>query len=206
MSRRDAGAASRREFLKSAGVLVAATACAPGTGSDEQATDTRGRSTRASQLGGAALDALGEAVLPATLGAAGQRAAVAAFVAWCDGYDPVAEEMHGYGYADIRYLPPDPAPAWRAQLDGLDVLARRVHHAAFTTLSVDQRRALVRMATRSARGERLPSPLSASHVAIALVAHWASSPNAWNLALGVDVSPTTCRPLDDATRKPGPRA
>ena len=188
--------ANRREFLKSAGILVAAAACAPGSERAEPATVARTPDTRSADFNGPQLTALAETVLPTALGAQGQREAVAAFVAWCDEYEPVAEEMHGYGYADVRYLPPDPVPAWQAQLDGLDVLAHRVHHTSFVGLGVADRSGIVAMATRTARAERLPSPLAASHIAIALLAHWASSPPAWNLALGVTVSPTTCRPLD----------
>ena len=198
--------ANRRDFLKSAGVLVAAAACAPGTDSAKTVTAARTPATRSADFSGPQLTTLGETVLPASLGAQGQRAAVAAFVAWCDDYEPVAEEMHGYGYADVRYLPSDPVPAWRAQLDGLDVLSGRVHHRAFGALTLTERQGIVAMATRSMRGERLPSPLAASHVAVALLAHWASSPTAWNLALGATVSPTTCRPLGEASRKPLPLA
>ena len=197
----------RRDFLKSAGILLATAACGPGV--DAEATSGVGTESpesvkRVARLDGAALDALGEAMLPSSLGMDGQREAVAAFVAWCDGYDPVAEEMHGYGYADIRYLPADPVPAWRAQLDGLEILAQRLHGSSFSTIPVDQRRALVSRTTLGARGDRLPSPLAASHVAIALMSHWAASPNAWNLALGVAVSPTTCRSLDKVKDKPSP--
>jgi hypothetical protein len=52
----------------------------------------------------------------------------------------------------------------------------------------------------------LPSPLAARHIALALLAHWSASPDAWNLALGAQVSPGTCRKLDDALRAPLPLA
>lgn len=152
------------------------------------------------------LSALGETVLPAMIGADARRAAIAAFTTWCNEYEPVAEEMHGYGYADVRYLPADPVPAWQAQLHGLDLLAQHVHHTKFVTLTPADRSAIVGRATRRARGDRLPAPLSADHVAVALLAHWASSPAAWDLALGVAVTPSTCRALGDATRKPLPIA
>jgi len=193
----------RREFLKTAGLLVAAAACAP---TREHArtdhVDDAEHHPRATGFDSALLASLGAAVLPASLGADGQRTAVAAFVAWCEGYEPVAEEMHGYGYADIRYLPADPVPAWRAQLDGLETLAQRVHHAAFASLDLAQRQQLVEMALRDAPGADLSSPLGAHHVATALLAHWSSSPDAWNLAMGVVVSPLTCRPLAAALAKP----
>jgi len=157
------------------------------------------------------LTALAEVVLPASIGADAGRRATRAFVAWADGYDPVAEEMHGYGYSDVRYLPADPSPAWRAQLDALNALAMRTKGKGFVTLDVPARSEVVAAALRRERNnDRLPAPLGASHVAIALLAHWASSPDAWNLALGVQVSPGACRALDGVARKPlpiaGPRA
>jgi hypothetical protein len=197
---------NRRHFLKSATVLAAVAACAPGRDATISTDSPHAQALRDADFSPVLLSALAEAVLPTALGAAGQRAAVTAFVAWCDGYEPVAEEMHGYGYADVRYLPADPVPAWRAQLDGLERLSQRVHHAPFASRSLADRQALVMQATRSVRGERLPSPLAASHIAIALVSHWASSPRTWDLALGVQVAPLTCRTLDGGVKKPLPIA
>jgi len=202
-------ATGRREFIKTAGLLAAAAACGPAA-DRAPAHDAGGQPAsavpRRAGFDDALLTSLGDAVLPSILGAEGQRAVVAAFVAWCDGYEPVAEEMHGYGYADVRYLPADPVPAWRAQLGGLDVLAERVHHAPFTSLGLAERQAIVAMALRESTGEGMPSPLGAGHIAVALLAHWSSSPEAWDRALGVVVSPNTCRPLADALRKPLPVA
>jgi hypothetical protein len=205
----DPRATGRREFLKVASLLAAAAACGP-TPDRAPSPEAGGRpaaaAPRRAGFDDALLASVGATVLPSSLGTGGQRAAVAAFVAWCDGYEPVAEEMHGYGYADIRYLPADPVPAWRAQLDGLDVLAERVHHARFTSLDLAQREAIIAMALRESPGEGMPSPLGAGHVAVALLAHWSASPEAWNRALGVVVSPETCRPLANALRKPLPVA
>ncbi len=201
---------SRRDFLKQAGVLAAgiaasAEACAPSQreGESQRVSAT---SPRAVGIDRVQLDALAEVVLPASLGNNARNAAVTAFVAWVDAYDPVAEEMHGYGYADVRYLPPDPAPAWRAQLTGLDLLASRSKRKSFAQLDVSSREAIVVMALRGIRTDRLPAPLNAPHIALALLSHWASSPAAWNLALGVAVSPASCRPLGEALRKPLPIA
>lgn len=208
-------APSRRDFLRDAAILAAGSTAAASVacdrlpaGSDRAANDESGDSSgraRATGLTAASLDSLADAVLPESLGANGRRAATVAFAAWMDGYQPVAEEMHGYGYADVRYLPPDPAPAWRAQLDALDLLAQQTRGASFVSLPTAARRDIVTMALRRERGgDRLPAPLGASHVAIALLSHWASGPGAWNLALGVNVSPGACRPLGDAVRKPLP--
>ena len=195
----------RREFLKAARIFVAAAACAS-TRDDSRARAENAEPVehrpRATGFDAPLLASLGATVLPSSLGADGQAAAIAAFVSWCEGYEPVAEEMHGYGYADIRYLPADPVPAWRAQLDGLDLLAQRVHHAKFAALDLAQRQALVAMALRDSPGADLSSALGAHHIAAALLAHWSSSPEAWNLAMGVTVSPLTCRPLGAALEKP----
>lgn len=203
--------ASRRGFLKVAGAVAAGAAaatvgCAP-SASDERGQDgAEGRAPRDSGFDRQVLGALGDVMLPESLGAAGRAAAVTAFVAWVDGYDPVAQEMLGYGYSDVRYLPPDPAPMWRAQLEGLDLLARRMRQRPFADLDGVARRDVVAAALASVPGERLPNPLGASHVAVALVAHWADSPAAWDLALGVQVGAGTCRTLEGVASKPLPIA
>ncbi len=205
---------TRRSFLKTAGALTAgvatvgtaATACAV---KDPTASNATGLSNAAPRVRGfdrVLLDAVVTAVLPASLGAPAIRAAADAFVAWADGYEPVAEEMHGYGYADIRYLPADPSPAWRAQLTALDLLARKFGMTGFAALPMTKRQELLGTVLRDQGGDRLPAPLSANHIAIALLAHWSSGPDAWDSALGARVAPGVCRTLGDATRKPLPVA
>ena len=207
----------RRAFLRAAGALAAGGAAAgcdaPGAagGASAAAPGATAGATPAGRARDVALDrptlaAVAEVVLPGELGAAGRAGAVDAFVAWVAGYEPVAERMHGYGYADVRYLPPDPAPGWGAQLAGLELLARRSRGASFAALPIAERRALVESALASTPGVRLPAPLAAGHVALALLAHWASSPAAWDLAHGVRITPATCRPLGDAPRRPLPLA
>lgn len=205
------GETARRTFLKTAGVIAVGTvtvgsaaACTVKDPATQAADDAQ--ATRTLGLDEPLLTAMAEAVLPASLGAAGLREATTAFVAWVNGYDPVAEEMHGYGYADIRYLPADPAPAWRAQLQALDTLARKSTRTPFAVLPVMRRQELLDAVLRTELGDRLPSPLGARHVAIALLAHWSASPKAWNLALGAEVTPSSCRVLNDALRKPLPLA
>jgi hypothetical protein len=208
MTTRNDGPSARRQFLKTAGVLAVGTAAVGSAACDVKEPAQVDESSVARLLGfdRTLLDALASTVLPASLGAAGVRAATDRFVAWADGYDPVAEEMHGYGYSDIRYLPADPSPAWRAQLNALDALSRKTQRVPFARGTDDQRTAVLEAALRTESGERLPSPLAARHIALALLAHWSASPDAWNLALGAQVSPGTCRRLDDALRAPLPLA
>jgi hypothetical protein len=209
----------RRAFLRTAGVLAAGAAAAgcdvPSTGGDAgDAAGGAGSAARAASTPGkrdvafdrATLVALGEVVLPGELGAEGRGRAVDEFVAWAAGYEPVAEEMHGYGYPEVRYLPPDPAPGWRAQIDGLDLLARRSRGRPFAELPLAPRRAMVEAALARVPADELPAPIAAGHVALALLAHWASSPAAWDLAYGARIAPRSCRPLGDAPRRPLPLA
>jgi hypothetical protein len=202
---------ARRDFLKTAGVLAVGTAAVGSAAAcdvkepTQTAADDQGLE-RVRGFDRTMLDAVAAAVLPESLGAPAIRAATDRFVAWADGYDPVAEEMHGYGYADIRYLPADPAPAWRAQLQALDVLAQKTTRQSFARLPLDAQRAVLSAALRTERGDRLPSPLGARHVALAVLAFWGSSAEAWNLALGAQVSPATCRALGDAVKRPLPLA
>ena len=194
----------RRTFLKLAGTM--AVSAAAGCQLETRVPPPSGASLNDRDTGfdRALLDAVSTVVLPAELGARGQEVAVSNFITWANGYDPVAEEMHGYGYADIRYLPADPAPAWRAQLNALDLLARRSLRKPFAQLTTDVRREMIMNALRNVPGERLPSPLDAPHIAVALLSHWASSPDAHDLALGAKVQPGTCRVLGDANAKPLP--
>lgn len=187
-----------------ASAAVATVGCAPGAPNDSPDVAANGATARQKGFDRRTLDALGDVLLPGALGVAGRKAAVDAFVAWIDGYEPVAEEMHGYGYADVRYLPPDPAPGWRSQLAGLDLLARRTRQQSFADCDAAARLEVVNAALASIDSARLPDPLGAPHVALALLSHWTNSPSAWNLALGVSVSPNTCRQLDGVEAKPLP--
>lgn len=189
----------RREFLKRA-ALSAASAASVGAAAFVQPPADRA-------LDSALLAAVGEAVLPESLGASGRTRAVAAFARWVAQYSPVAEEMHGYGDAEITYTPSDPAPGWNAQLAGLDLLARRKHRRSFARLGIPLRRELLSTLIGRGGGARLPSsPLAAAHVAVALMSHWAASSEAHDLAYEARITKGNCRVLGDTTRQPLPLA
>jgi hypothetical protein len=147
------------------------------------------------------LDALGDAVLPAELGADGVARAVAEFQRWMDAYHPGAEANHGYGTGRIEHLPPDPRPQWRSQLAALDTDARR-HGPSFIALPRDRRQALVRAALRNERGDALPNPLLARHIALALLAHFYDSPAATDLCYDAQIGRQQCRPLSAQRQQP----
>ena len=143
----------------------------------------------------ALLSALAGAVLPAELGAAGVTRAAGDFQRWMDGYRPGAEANHGYGTGRIERLTADPRAQWRSQLAALEADARRAGSQAFASLPVERRKAIVRTALAGERGEALPSPLAARHVALALLAHFYDSPAANDLCYDAQIARQQCRPL-----------
>ena len=147
------------------------------------------------------LDALGDAVLPAELGADGVSRAVAEFQRWMEGYRPGAEANHGYGTGKIEQLPADPRPRWRSQLAALDADARR-NGPSFSALPRDQRQAFVRALLQNERGDALPNPLLARHVALALLAHFYDSPAATDLCYDAQIGRQQCRPLAAQRQQP----
>lgn len=213
----------RRDFIKRA-ALAAATASglgatealaqgaastsrAPGTVTSQSGAPRSSAQTAPRALDPVLLRALGDAILPEMLGDAGRTSAIAAFATWLARYTPVAEEMHGYGDAEITYTPSDPAPGWNAQLAGLDLLARKKHRRGFARLGVPLRRSVVQTHLARVSTTRLPAnPLSAPHVAVALLSHWAASSEATDLAYEARIMKGNCRLLSDTSRPPLPLA
>ena len=185
----------RRSFLgkSAAGVAGAAlAACAPGESGTEETGD--------GGLSPATLQALGRAVLPSELGPAGIGRAVSAFREWAEGIEPVAELSHAYLSPELRYGPPDPRPGWKAQLEALDVECLIRHDVSFTEADIAQARALLEPVMEQARG--LGSPMSASHVSVALAAHFFSSPGAIDLCYGRQIGAQQCRGLEGVGEVP----
>ena len=173
----------RREFLKRAAVVAAASVVVSGESGAQQSPGAPGR--RALDPG--TLAAVGDAVLPESLGAAGRTKAVRAFGAWIGAYQPVAEEMHGYGNAEITYTPSDPAPGWNA-------------------IDTTKRRELITAQIGRAAARLSANPLQAAHVAVALLAHWADSSDATDVVYGAKIGKGECRILAESSRKPLPLA
>lgn len=148
------------------------------------------------------LVAVGEVVLPSELAAGGVVRVVGDFQRWLSGYREHAELVHGYGTSRIRFTGPSPATRWASQLDALDAAARRAHSRAFADLAVAERAALVRQALASERVDRMPSPMDASHVALALIAFFYESSEATDLCYEAAIGKQHCRPLGDSSKEP----
>lgn len=189
---------SRRTFIGWIGAVGAA------LGLRRRAEARPGPRAQGSSLDPVTLTRLGEAILPAELGDAGIARVSRAFVQWLGAYRAGAELVHGYGTAQIRQTGPSPAIRWRDQLAELDGAARRAHGSPFASLSVTQRRALVEHALAEDRSGRLPDPIAARHVAVALLAWYFASPDATNLCYRARVDANACRPLGASAREPLP--
>ena len=192
----------RRTFLQRASAaltLLALPGCLP---EREEARDDAAASFAPAEH--EVLLAMAEVLLPSELGPGGRQRVVAEFRQWTAEYDPVPELMHGYGSAEIQYGPPDPAPGWSAQLRGLDLEARRAHGAPFAALPAERRRTIVRAHLASMPGQRLPTPVDAHHVAVALLAYFYDSPAATDLCYRARIGRNTCRVLAQSPERPAP--
>jgi hypothetical protein len=147
---------------------------------------------------------LAEAVLPGELGDAGFTRVSRGFTQWIGGYRAGAELVHPYGSTNIQRTGESPAGRWRTQLGALDRDARAKHRRGFSALTRDQRRELVVAALGAERTSRLPQPLDANHVALALVAWYFAQPEATNLCYQAKIDRNQCRPLVNAPRQPLP--
>ncbi len=190
------GPSSRRVFLTSSGAIAAAVAV-PAAAQPA----ARGR-----VLDLPLLEAVAAAVLPEEIGAEGVREALRDFVRWLDGFRPVAELTHPYLSSDeVRYGPADPAPMWNAQLEALDLLAKRRHQRGFRELPVALRREVLatELDRLAPRGD-LPAPAAAAHVAVGLLAHYAGRPATADLAYGARIGAQGCRDLPSGAERPPP--
>jgi hypothetical protein len=152
----------------------------------------------------ATLGALAEAILPSALGRAGINKEVAAFREWGTRYREGAELVHGYGTSRLRTLGPTPLTKWATQLDDLDARAQTAHQRNFRDLSVSDRANIVRAVLQGQRLDRMPSVIDASHVSLALLAHFYESSAANDLCYEAQIGKMTCRPLSASARKPLP--
>jgi hypothetical protein len=148
------------------------------------------------------LDALGLAILPKELSEPEARRVVAGFRRWLDEYKEGAEMNHAYGSSRLSVTGPTPATRWMPQLDALEAAARKAHGGAFSALSADQRRALVRDALAPERATGIQAPDRANHVALALLGYFFTSSQATDLCYLAPIGRNTCRPLTKSPQRP----
>jgi hypothetical protein len=149
---------------------------------------------------------LAAAVLPSELGDDGFGRVGREFSQWISGYRAGVEVVHPYGSAELRNTGESPLNRWRGQLSALDQQARQQHQRAFAALTLAQRRDLVTAAIAADRATRMPDPLGANHVALALLSWYFASPDATDRCYHAQISRNQCRPLVNASRQPLPLA
>lgn len=195
----------RRTFLKES--ALAASALAVGCGGTSPAGNgAASGDADLRELPGDALRALAAVILPSELGPEGLERVVAGFQSWLAAYEPVPVLVHGYGSQEIRYGPPDPAPRWRAQLEALELEARKRHDTGFAELETAQARRLVERAIRSAPDglPDKPGALRAETIAEGLLGFFYGSPEAADLCYGRRIRHFGCRPLAASADPPAP--
>lgn len=148
--------------------------------------------------------ALGQAILPTELTPDGISRVVGAFQVWLNQYAGQAELVHGYGTGEIEYTPPNPTERWNAQLAELESTADQRGGISFSELAEPQRREVVASILNATNADRLPTPSRAEHVAVGLLAYYYDTPEATDLCYRAQIAKTTCRALDDTTRRPAP--
>ena len=146
--------------------------------------------------------ALGRALLPSELGAAGIERVVGEFQQWLDRYEVDAELNHGYGTGEIAYTPADPTPRWQAQLEALNAEAQRRSSVSFIELDTDTQGDIIRQHIADDRIDRLPRAYRARHVAVGLLAYFYSTPEATDLCYQAAIGKNNCRPLRKSPDKP----
>lgn len=152
------------------------------------------------------LVALAQAVLPSSLGAAGIAKAVREFTRWLADYRAGTELLHPYGSSELSYAGASPVAAWRTQLMALESQARDRYGKSWVALGIGDRQALVRVALAGPKLSGMPSPLQATHIATALMAHFYDSSVATDLCYEAQIGKNQCRPLVHNARQPLPLA
>lgn len=192
----------RREILK-AGVAAAAAATSGLVGAKAAAQQVANRDWPSGLEG---LEAVGEAVLPASLGEDGRREALISFLGWIRDHQAGRELEHGYGHTRVATSKPAPVEKYAAQLQALDEGAKRIHGRAFAALEVDARRKLIVDAFRVSKIEALPGELEGAHVAADLMSHYFGSSEANDLCYEAGIGRDSCRSLNGSEERPEPLA
>lgn len=152
------------------------------------------------------LHALAQCVLPSELSPSQLSATVRDFQRWIAGYRANVEMVHGYGTSALERTRSTPATVWARQLDALEVSARRVHRRSFADVTPAQRQQLVQADLDALDATRIPSLARATHVALAVLAHFYGSAVATDMCYEASIARQTCRPLGTSGRKPLPLA
>jgi hypothetical protein len=146
--------------------------------------------------------AIGEVVLPSSLGADGRAKAVEGFAIWLDGYKAGVPMSYGYG-SKLKYevVPPSPLLRYPSQLTRLQELSK-AKGSAFTALSPADRKAVVEAALLEAKVIELPERPDGRHIASDLMSHFYSSSDGNDFLFKASIRVSECRGLGTSADRP----
>jgi hypothetical protein len=146
--------------------------------------------------------AIGEVVLPSTLGADGRAKAVEAFAKWLDGYEAGVPMSYGYG-SQLKYqiVPPSPLLRYPSQLTRLRELSK-AKGSIFTALPSADRKAVVEAALLEAKVIELPERPDGRHIVSDLISHFYSSSDGNDFLFNASIRVSECRGLDTSADRP----
>jgi hypothetical protein len=146
--------------------------------------------------------AIGEVVLPSSLGADGRANAVEAFAKWLDGYKGGVPMSYGYG-DQLRYavVPPNPLLRYPSQFRRLQELSK-AKGSIFTALSPADRKAVVEAALLEAKVTQLPGRPDGQHIASDLMSHFYNSSAGNDFLFKASIRVSECRGLGTSADRP----
>ena len=144
-------------------------------------------------------------VLPSTLGAKGQDEAVDSFLRWLRDYQEGVPLSHGYGEPRLVRTAPSPAPGYGTQIIALQQEAA-ARGGRFGALPLNERRAILDSAFKSAGVQNLPGRPDGKHVVADLMAHYFRSSAANDLCYNARIGRNTYRAIRVTTVRPRPLA
>jgi hypothetical protein len=146
--------------------------------------------------------AIGEVVLPTTLGADGRAKAVAAFAKWLDEYKAGVPMSYGYG-SQLKYevVPPSPVLRYPSHFTRLQELSK-AKGSVFTALSPADRKAVMEAALREAKVTQLPERPDGQHVASDLLSHFYNSSDGNDFLFNASIRVSECRGLGTSADRP----
>ena len=163
---------------------------------------TRAQPDGLSQANRELVAAIGDVVLPSTLGADGRAKAVDAFARWLDEYKAGGPMSYGYG-SQLRYaiVPPSPLPRYRLQFRRLQELSRS-KGSNFSALSPADRKAVVEAGLLEAKVTKLPDRPDGQHIASDLLSHFYTSSDGNDFLFNASIRVSYCRGLGSSSERP----
>jgi len=146
--------------------------------------------------------AIGDIVLPSSLGADGRGKAVERFVQWLDGYKAGVRMGFGYGgQLKSQVVPPSPILRYPAQFRRLQELSK-AKGSTFTALATADRKAIVEAALIEANITKLPVRPDGRHVASDLMSHFYGSSDGNDFIFKAAIRASDCRGLGTSAQRP----